>query len=169
MKKIISILLLSSFLIPQVCYAQQQLNIPIPDVPEAEKNLGEVISPMKKLQKAPFTGVLLSPAAVAKIIVELSTISQRIDIEVKKAKDEQIAVCEKKISDDQNKFVTDKRVLEARLNSSISDYNAVNSQYKKLKEEHESEWDPQTWMGIGAAGGIVVTVLTAFAITQATK
>ena len=63
----------------------------------------------------------------------------------------------------------DKNVLEARLNSSISDYNTINEKYKKLKEDHDSEWGAAPWIGIGAAGGIAVTVLTAFAITQATK
>ena len=173
MKKFISVLLLSS-LLPQICYAQQSapsqtIDIPIPQLSEGEKDPGEAISPMKRLQKAPFTGVLLSPAAVAKVIVELSTIGQKIEIEVKKVKEEQEAVCVKKVSDTENRLGTDKRVIEARLNSSISDYNSLNKQYKKLKEDHESEWNPETWIGIGAAGGIAVTILTAFAISQATK
>lgn len=172
MKKFFSLLFALSFLFPNQSYAQstqEHSELSIPELSPGEKDPGEVVSPLKIWQKAPFTGVLLSPSAVAKIVVELSTIDEKIQIEVNKTRSEEIASCDKKLADTNTKFVADKRILEAKVNSLTNDYRLLDNSYKKLKEEHESEWSPQSWVGIGVASGIVVTVITAFAITQAIK
>jgi nucleotide-binding universal stress UspA family protein len=65
-----------------------QVTTPLP-----EENVGAAISPMRKGNKAMFTGVLLSPLAIATLITELKSAELVTEIEVKRAKDEAAAWC----------------------------------------------------------------------------
>jgi len=182
LKKFISTLVLVSFLAPQVALAQG-VPSPDPDPPEkdvkgslplprllpGEKNPGMAISPMKKGQRAPFTGVLLSPAATADVIVEFETFEERIRIEVVKAIQEQQADCDKKLSDADAKSTADKEILKANIKSKNSSIKDLQTQVKILKDERDTRWPAGAWIGIGAAGGVALTILTAFAISKATQ
>ena len=179
LKRITSIVLLFSMLSPQIAVAQ---NIPSPDAESptkvelpktellpGEKDPGLAISPMKKGQRAPFTGVLLAPASVASVIVEMETFEERLKIEVKKVTESERVKCEKNILDADAKSVADKKILQADIDSKGRTISSLNGQIKKLRDENESRWPPGVWIGVGAVGGIALTVLTAFAISKATQ
>ena len=168
--------MLASFFFPQVCLAQGKDISPEPDVSKesfpkvelmpGEKDPGLALSPMKKSQKAPFTGVLLSPSAVANIIVDLESIDEKIRIEVNAAVQKQIATCEKTTSDLNTKHEADIKILRADIDDKSVTISAKEEEIKKLKSEQTNPW---VWAGIGAASGIALTLLTTFAVSKATK
>jgi len=179
-RKIISTTLLVSMLTPQVALAQgvpspdpdppaAKEPLPTPNLIPGEKDPGLAISPMRKGQRAPFTGVLLSPEASANIIIEFETFQERIRLDVNKAIKQEQADCQKTMSDLAAKAAADKKILQANIDQKGRTISDLNVEVKKLKEEKATEWSPTAWIGIGAAGGILVTVLTAFAISKATK
>jgi hypothetical protein len=180
-QKIVSTILLACMLTPRVALAQGAPSpdpdpptivkepLPSPSLLPGEKDPGAAISPMKKGQRAPFTGVLLSPEASANVIVEFETFQERMRLEVDKAIKQEQADCQKKVSDLDAKSVADKKILKANVDEKGRTITNLNAEIKKLKDEKATEWAPTTWMGIGTAGGILLTVLTAFAISKATQ
>lgn len=180
MKKIISIFLLASLLSSNLSFAQgKSVDIsPDPETPEAtieippvklapgEKDPGKALSPMRRGQKAPFTGVLLSPAAAADVIVEIESIEERIHIEVSRAIKAEQAEHEKKIEILKTTSTSEKSMLQASIDKKNKDIGDLNAELEKSKK---AQTNPFLWTGIGFAGGIVVTVLTVFAVSQATK
>lgn len=180
-QRIVSTVLLICMLTPQVALAQG-IPSPDPDPPKGakdplpsptlvlgEKDPGLAISPMKKGQKAPFTGVLLSPQSSANIIVEFETFQERIQLEVNKAIKQEQADCQKKVSDLSAQSETDKKILQANIDEKGRTISNLRTEVKKLNDDAAARWAPTTWIGLGTAGGILLTVLTAFAISKATK
>jgi len=165
MKKIIASLLLCSMTLTSIASADP-VQLPTVTKPPSEPDVGNAVSPMKKAQKAPFTGVLLSPGAVATVIVELGSIDERIKIEVDKATQTCKAESEFTFKEAQAKYVADKKVLQAAVEEKLKRISVLEDTIKKQEEE---KTNPYLWTGIGFAGGVAVSVLTAIAITQATK
>lgn len=178
-KKIISGIVLTTLLAPQVCFAQSK--VPSPDaepkksfsevVPPVkltpgEEDPGKALSPMKKGQKAPFTGVLMSPAAVADTIVDIETIEERIHIEVTRAVQAEQAGCEKKLSDLDARLTADKKVLQASIDGKTRQINILNVELEKSQSLSRNRY---LWGGLGFASGVLVSVLGVYAISQATK
>lgn len=177
-KKIISTMVLFSFFVPQVALGQTVFSpepdeklqsLPLPQLQPGEKDPGIAISPMRRGQRAPFSGVLFSPRAVADVIVEFESFEERLHIEIMRTINEQQAECDKKLSDVENKLTTDKKILQANIDSKDKVIKELHGQIKILKDEQESRWHPGAWLGIGAASGIALTVLTAFAISKASQ
>jgi len=176
LKRFISSVLLFSFLFPQICFAQSKDISPDPDVGKesfpkvelvpGEKDPGLALSPMKKGQKTPFTGVLLSPSAVANVIVELESIDEKIRIEVNVAVQKQIAECEKSASNLNTKHEADVKILRSDIDDKTRTISAKEEEIKKLKAEQTNPW---IWAGIGTAGGIALALLTTFAVSKVTK
>ena len=179
LKRSISTVLLLSILSPNLALAQgvpspdpepkPKVDLPSPKLLPGEKDPGLAISPMKKGQRAPFTGVLLAPASVANVIVEMESFEERIKIEVRKATEQEKAECEKKLKNADAKSVADKKILQADIDDKARNISVLNGQVKNLKDELDSKWSPAVWAGIGGGAGIVLTILTAFAISKATK
>lgn len=173
MKKFIYLLLCCS-LICQSSYSYAQskiennLSIPSPDG-ENEEDVGKALSPMKKGQKAPFTGVLFSSPAAAEIIVELESFQEKVQIEVDNAIKLQQINCKKEIDELKIKSSTDKKILETRIEGNLKVINNLNLELKKANEKAASGLPSFFWFGIGTVSGIAITVVTAYAISQATK
>jgi hypothetical protein len=176
--KLISSIVLLSFLAPQVVLAQsvpspdpdpKAINIPPPALIPGEKDPGLALSPMKKRQRAPFTGVLLSPSAVANIIVEYEMFEERIHIEVMNAIAQSKADCDKQLSDKATEYTADKKIMEANIKSKDAMIKSFDIEVKRLNDEKNSRWHPGAWVGLGAASGIALTILTAFAISKASQ
>lgn len=178
-KKIISTIVLASLMAPQVGFAQEK--VPSPDaepkksfselVPAVrlapgETDPGKALSPMKKSQKAPFTGVLLSPAAVADVIVDIESIEERIHIEVTRAVQAENAVGEKKLSDLDARLTADKKVLQASVDGKTREIKILNEELAKAQSNARN---PYLWGGIGFAGGVALSVLGVYAISQVAK
>jgi hypothetical protein len=176
-KKIISILVLATAL-PNLAMAQ---DVPSPEPDQIKKNMwvlpqtnlqpgekdpGPVLAPMKLGQRAPFSGVLLSPSAVANVIVEFETFEERLHIEVIRAVSEERAAGDKRLSDASAGCVADKKELQANLHASKRESDLYK---KELKNTIDSQPNPYIWAGLGALGGAAFTLLTVFAVTQVTK
>jgi hypothetical protein len=167
MKKLISSIMLASFLVPNVCCAQDVVStLPTIVIPAGEVDPGAAISPMKKGQKAPFTGVLLSPEAVATVITEIKSLDDKIKLEVQRVTSLQQEQCRKEKTDLQIRSDADKKILQSDIDDKLRTINLLE---ENLKKEQEDRPNKVVWAGLGAAGGIAVTILTAFAISKVTK
>jgi LPS O-antigen subunit length determinant protein (WzzB/FepE family) len=167
MKKIVSIVCLSSFLVTNVCYAQEKpISLPKIEAPAEEKDVGPAISPMRKGQKAPFTGVLLSPEATSTVIVEYQDRKRAIDLEVNRTRDLEREDCRKQNTDAQIKNEEQKKVQQVRLDESLDTIKKLEAEIEKEKNDRPSR---AFWAGLGAAGGVVATVLVVFAVNKASK
>lgn len=134
--------------------------------PDNEPDPGEAISPMRKGNRAPFTGVLLSPRAMAKILVDIKTAQERVAIEVDKAKAECEANCDKKASDKAASCEADKKIAEATIEQNIKEIQSLNKELKDLRDDQPNVY---LWTGLGVLAGIGVSVLAVYAVSQAAK
>lgn len=125
-----------------------------------------VMSPVSKGQVVPYTGVLLSPAAVATIVAETMSYPDRIKAEVDKAVATQKANCDFSAAEVQARNNADKKIAQAQADENAKRIQMLND---ALKKEQQDKPNVVLWAGLGAAGGIAVTVLTAFAVVKATK
>lgn len=122
--------------------------------------------PITKGTPAPFSGLLLTPAAVAKIIVDLEARKKEVDIAVTAAKAEQKANDDKNAADQGAICDRDKKILQSNL-----DYEKKLSTEltTALKKSEDSRSNPMVYLVLGAIGGAVVMLAGAFAITYAAK
>ncbi len=160
-----------SFAIPSFAQAPPPPTVttPLPQAPPkvpGEVDVGAAISPMRKGQVAPFTGVLLSPEATAQLIVQIQLQPQIIKLQV----DHQAAVdkanCDYALSEQKNTSDTDKKIMHAQLDASNKQVGILTDQVKKLEE---SRPNTALWFGLGAGAGVIVTVLLTLAIAYAGK
>jgi hypothetical protein len=166
-KRLISLVLCLMLLVTSS--AAKAGGVSLPDSPApvpGEVDVGSAISPLKKGQIAPFTGVLLSPKATATIITQLNSLDALVKIEVDKAKSESKAQCDFAIAEQKNQLETDKKVLQASIDEKLKRITILENQ---VKEAEASRPNVVIWAGIGFAGGIAVTVLTVYAVSQATR
>lgn len=174
--KLLASFLLMSFVSSST--AMSQGNVPSPDAkpsvvipqpPAAQPNepdVGAAISPMKRNQLAPFTGVLLSPAAVASIIADINSKNDAIKIEVDKATKTLAAKHEYEVSLLKLRGESDTKISQVRIEEQRKELDRVDAQ---LKKEREDRPNPMTWASVGLGIGIIVTTLTASAIVYATR
>lgn len=145
------------------------LPAPPPPVP-GEVDVGAAISPMKKGQIAPFTGILLSPKAVATVIAQLNTMQDQIKIEVDKARGEEQAKCEFRVAETTNRLETDKKILQAQVDEKTKTNVILTDQLKKAEE---SRPNLPLWVGLGAGAGLIIGVgvsaLAVYATSHASK
>lgn len=177
-KKIISHLLLSAMLTSEIGFAdvpspepEEKISIGIITLPPqqlqpGEPDPGRAISPMKKGQKAPFTGVLLSPRAVSEIIVEFESFDEKLHLEITRAINQEQASCDKKVNDLTAKTTAIQKELQANLDASRRETDAFKTELKNVKD---SQINPYFLVGAGVAGGIALTLLSTYAIVQITK
>ena len=159
---IIASILLLSFLNTNAVRAEELTKLPKIETPYGEIDPGEAISPMKRDQRAPFTGVLLSPKATAKIIVDLNSLEDRVKLEVKHAVETQNVICLREKNEINIKAEADKNILNASIQEKLRTIKLYEEQLKK----ETNKTDPGVLVGIGAAVGAVLTTLTALAIYQ---
>lgn len=150
-------------------FASRADGVSLPEPPQpvpGEVDVGAAVSPMKKGQVAPFTGVLLSPKATAVIVTQLNSIDEMIKIEVDKAKAESKAQCDFALAEQKNALETDKKILQASIDEKLKRINALEN---KVKEAEASRPNTTLWTGLGFAAGVTVTVLTVYAVSQASR
>ncbi len=160
--KIITLCTIISFLITTSVSAQDRLELELPKIisPQAEEDLGSVISPVRKGEKSPFTGLILSPRAVATIMAHYKFLNEQISLETEKVRQEVTAHFENKINELKIKYESDKESYRTQLESSRSD----SAKYKSLLEkEISSRPNLPLWAGLSFAGGIGLTLLIIFA------
>ena len=166
MKKLVSFFLVFSMLAPSIAFAESTVVIPSIATPEGEADVGNAISPMKKGQRAVFTGVLFSPGAAATVITELSTVDEKIKIEVDKVSRTCVSKCEYEKSELKIQFEADKKILLANAQEKDARIVILSSEIKKLESQ---QINPYLWTGLGFVGGTAVALLTIFALGQIAK
>ena len=161
MKRIISYLLIFVLLIST---ANAQSTLPQIQTPAGEQQQGAVIFPIKKGQTAPFTGVLLSPAAVAKIIVDYNNQSSQTALEVNLAREKQKAQDLLLIENLTANLKYEKEAAEIQIKSRNDQLKILNDRIAQIEKSA-----PNTLLvaSLGAAAGALVVVLSFVAVNAA--
>lgn len=131
-----------------------------------EETIGAVISPIQKGSPAPITGVIMSPEAIATIIIQIRHEQETIALEVAKATAIEKARSDYELAQQKNIFETDKKILSAQLEEKEQNLKQVEQQ---LQKEVKDRPNLSLWVGIGALTGVGITILTVFAVSKATK
>lgn len=137
-----------------------------PDPVPGEIPVGEAVSPMKKGQIAPFTGVLMSPEAVAKVIVDLNSRDEEIAIEVNRAVAEQQVKDQYKIDELNADLIQQQKIADAEKESLNKQLKVVNEQLAKTEKAKN---DTPLYMGLAAIAGAAVAVLAVMGVTAVSK
>lgn len=164
--KFVSILTLFSFLF--VSFPVRADDTAFPPVPSStvQSPAVPVIVPVKPGYVVLWPGLLLNPAAVAQIKVNLDSAKEQCDIVTKKAVDQQKAQGDFQLANQTAESTRVKSVLEANLKSRIGE---VVDLQKRLEQSEKDRPNVYLWTGLGVGVGMVVTVLTVFAVSQASK
>jgi hypothetical protein len=129
-------------------------------------NNEEKMAPLTINQPAPFTGILLSPAAVARIVVDSESVPERIKTEVEHAVGEQKARDDANLNSCQINLDTANQTSKVKIDSCNKD---VNDLTKKLKDVENTNNHNTLFFGLGAGSGILLTVLTVFLVSKLSK
>lgn len=165
-----SLLIVGQLTIAGSALADPVITLPEISLPAGEPDVGAALSPMKKGQVAPFTGVLLSPMASAIMITQINSLDAQIKIEVDRARAEEQAKSDFKVKEVTITLNADKSILQAHLDERTKEINILTD---ALKKEESNRSNTPLWMGVGTGVGLIVgvgiTVLTVFAVGQASK
>lgn len=138
----------------------------VPTPPASEPDIGTALSPLRKSQPAPFTGVLVSPGGVASLIAELSSIKSLVKIEVDKARADEQARAQFQVNEVTTHAEADKQIAQAQLDARGKEIDLLTTQLKKAEENRSNT---PLWTGIGVAAGVIVTVATVVIVNKASK
>lgn len=166
MKKVISAFLMISFASTNVFAQEKNVQLPTVETPAGEVDPGEAISPMKINQRAPFSGVLLSPKAIASLVAKINFIDDRISAASAESKELAEEVCRTEKTNIKIRTDADSAILQARIDDNERVLKLYEDNTKKLQE---SQSDPVLMLGLGAAGGAIVTLAAALALSYAVK
>ena len=157
LKKITSVLLLAS------------LTTPVYAAPVQQAPQDPTIAPLNANEPAPWPGVLLNAPAVASLKFDYDHEKEKIDAIVQKAVND--VLVQKNGELDKNKATCDSLLTQkdALLEEKEGNINLLKDENRALRNEVANAPSRTTWFTLGAASGIVFTVLTAFAIGQVAK
>ena len=131
------------------------------------------ISPMRKGQVAPYSGVLFSQPASARIISELNSVKEKVKVEVEKSLTGAVADKQLEIDTLNREYKKSKDILDAQLvgktNTIVRLEKDLKESEDKIKKIESSIPNRSTWFMLGFAGGVVLTVGVSFAIAYAIK
>ena len=174
--KWIATTLVATLVLPSIAFAEGGASAPAastsasvtisppPPKASAEPDVGMTTAPLKKGDKAPFTGVLLSPSAAASIIADIKNRTSIIDLEVDRAKKDANAKCEYDKSNMKADADADKKVMQAQIDDQKTTIARLDNDLKKSEAAAPSR---TVWFGVGFVGGIVLTVVTVYGVTKA--
>lgn len=178
-KKLLSLALVASLVLsPSVVCAQDAdrptLQIPnAPDPVPGEPDVGSAVSPMKRGQTAPFTGVLMSPRAVAFLVTELANVDKRVAIERDRAVQELAARDEFKLQELKIRSEADVKILNAQLIERDQRINILTNELKRETTTSSSSTPSPVWITVGVGAGFFLGValsgLTVFAVSRAAR
>lgn len=144
--------------------AEVPLLPPLPPLQLNEPSVGKAISPLKMGQKAPFTGLLLSPEAIADMIAELNSIPEQIEIEKKKTLETCEAQCTFKLEWSKIESNTDNKILNARVEAEERQNKILVERVKELEDDKSNLL---LWTAGGAVVGVLTTILIVFGVSAA--
>jgi hypothetical protein len=126
----------------------------------------EVIAPLTINQPAPFTGLLLSQSAVARIIVDKESAPEERRVAVEHAVNEQKAKDDAELRSCQISAETASKSHETTTKARDNDINVLT---KKLADVENKGNNAPWYFAAGIAGGVIVTALAFFVVGKAQK
>lgn len=149
-------------LMPTLAFADPTL--PQVQPVQGEISVGPAVSPMKKGQIAPFSGVLLSPEAVAKIIVDFNNQKAQTQIEVDKAIAIQKAKDQLIIDNVSADLQREKDVAIAQVKNRDDQLKILND---RIADAEKNKPNVVAVAGLGAVAGAALVVLSFIAVNAA--
>jgi len=131
--------------------------------PEPEDQSAPVIVPLKMNELAPFDGVELSAESVATIITNFHLKDEELKLNIDKALADASAQSTFKLNELQSQLDLNKHVSDARIKSLDDQNKALNIELKKAIDDQSNV---PLLLGLGFAGGVVVSVLLTLALTH---
>jgi hypothetical protein len=158
LKRLISVLLVFCLLAPARVYANDD-NVPPIQQPAGEKDPGNVLTVVKKDHLVPFTGILLSPRAVAELLAKMELAKKEAELAAMRAREEQRVRDEAEIKGLKIELDAEKKTAEERL--AIRD-NRLAELQKDLAKAEADRPNPLTWtlVGAGATAILIGTLAT---------
>lgn len=123
------------------------------------------VAPLQKGQPAPFTGVLLSPEAVARVIAESDSANKALKLAVQHQADLDASQLKFQVDTLTTTCTADKSILQAQVDDGKRTVIVLNDQLKS----NTSGPPAGVWFGLGAATGVVLTAVTAVVIVKLTS
>lgn len=123
-----------------------------------------IITTVQKGAPAPFTGVLLTPEAVAKVIAEAKDCPKRIEVEVDRARGEEKARGEKAVADAQADAKRDKAILQAGIDQRDGMVKDLTTRLEKSEQARSNTW---LFAGGGLLAGAAIVILSVVAVGAA--
>lgn len=123
-----------------------------------------VVTPITKGAPAPYTGVLLTPEAVAKVIADAKDCPKRTQVEVDKARGEQKAVDDKALADAQADAKRDKAVMQAGIDQRDGNIRDLTT---RLEKSEQARSNTTLYVGGGVLAGAAIVILSVFAVNLA--
>lgn len=157
-RRFLCLLLVFLLLAPARVYADEQ-NVPPIQQPAGEKDPGNVLTVVKKDNLVPFTGILLSPRAVAELLAKTEMAKKEAELAAARAKEEQQIRDEAQVKGLQIELNAEKRSSDERI--TIRD-NRISILEKDLAKAQSDRPNPVTWtlIGAGATALIIATLAT---------
>ena len=112
------------------------------------------VTPVQKGAPAPFSGVLLTPEAVAKIVADAREREERAKVDVDDARAVQKAEDNKVLADAKADAELQRKTMQAGIDRRD---NQISSLTKSLEAASSSSRSPWLWMGVGAVGGFLLS------------
>jgi hypothetical protein len=159
MKKLIALTILVATLCAQVPSGAQTPPGPRADVAQ--------VAPLKKGGAAPFDGVLISQLAAAMMLAKEVALEEKLRLAAENATAIAVAKCEKSLADADAKSSADKKILEVKLVGEQRRTDIVSAALQQ--QESKSTASGIVWALMGAAGGVIFTLVTMFVVGQASK
>lgn len=139
-------------------------DLPVTQPVSGETPVGPAVSPIRKGQIAPFSGVLLSPEAVAKIVVDYNNQKEQTEIEAKKAREEQQAKDQLLIDNLEADLRHEKEVAKAQVESRNDQLKILN---RRIEEMEKNKPNVTVVAGLSAVAGAAVVILSIVAVNAA--
>lgn len=145
-------------LAPARVYANDE-QIPQIQQPAGENDPGNVLTVVKKAAPAPFTGILLSPRAVAELLSKMELAKKEAELAARRAEEQQRIKDEAEIKILQAKVQAESKTADERL--AIRD-NRISTLEKDLIKSQENKPNPVVWtlVGAGTTAIIIATLAT---------
>lgn len=123
-----------------------------------------IITPIQKGAPAPFTGILLTPEAVAKVIAEAKDCPKRVEVEAEKARAEEKARGDKALADLQADAKHDKTVLQAGIEQRDG---MIKDLGLRLEKSEQARSNTIWYVGGGVLAGAALVILSVVAVGAA--
>jgi len=125
-----------------------------------------VITPIVQGAAAPFSGVLLTPEAVAKVIADAQECPKRIQVESDHAAAVQKAEDDKTLSDFKADAARDKAVVQADADAKAAQIKTLTTALASAEKSASNNW---LWAAGGVVGGALLTIGTVVLVGLAAR